>query len=87
MRKGMFVLVLLLAVLATAPARDGSALAAQFTVVQADGICNCDDDKDCDAICGEGKGTCAVTIACPDPPYKHVGTCFCKRSAFTDPDG
>ncbi|HVR98580.1 MAG TPA: hypothetical protein VMW27_18335 [Thermoanaerobaculia bacterium] len=47
--------------------------------VPADGICNCDKDEDCKAICGDKGGYCGIFLACPIPPYKHVGSCFCKQ--------
>lgn len=50
--------------------------------------CNCDVDKDCDAICGPRGGICGIFMACPIPPYKHVGTCFCNQTPASpaDPD-
>jgi hypothetical protein len=47
--------------------------------VPSDGKCNCDTFDDCKEICGDKGGHCGIYFACPIPPYKHTGTCFCGR--------
>jgi hypothetical protein len=49
-------------------------------------ICNCDTNADCKAICGDAGGYCGIYLACPIPPYEHVGSCFCGRKV-TSPAG
>ena len=47
--------------------------------VPSEKICNCDKDEDCKAICGDKGGYCGIYLACPIPPYKGIGSCFCKQ--------
>lgn len=52
---------------------------AEREPVPSDTICNCDPGGDCKDVCGDRGGSCLVTIACPEPEYKHIGTCACNH--------
>src|SRR5262249_10590571 len=43
-------------------------------------ICTGETKEDGKAIGGDAGGSCGIYLACPSPPYEHVGTCFCKRA-------
>ena len=40
-------------------------------------ICNCNEDGDCDAICGDAGGSCLITIPCEEGS-RYTGWCYCN---------